>query len=110
MRFDDHVADVYAHSEIKASVFCISDCEISNAVLKMRGRSNRFDRARELGQEPVARVLDNATSVFRNSRLDGIRKEDCQTCVRSFFVVMHEARITGHVGGHYRRQPAFDPP
>ncbi len=51
VRFDDYVADVYADSENKASVFCISDCEISNAVLKMRGCSNRFDRARELGQE-----------------------------------------------------------
>jgi hypothetical protein len=39
----------------------------------MRGCSNRFDRARELGQEPIARVLDNTASVFRNGRLDSIR-------------------------------------
>jgi hypothetical protein len=73
VRLDNHIADIYAHTEDKSFVFCISGCEVSNSILKMRGCSNRFDRARELGQEPIARVLDNTASVFRNGRLDSIR-------------------------------------
>jgi hypothetical protein len=34
-----------------------------NVVLEMRSSSNRLDRARKLGQEPVAGVLDNTASV-----------------------------------------------
>src|SRR5882724_4758503 len=103
-------ADIYAHTEDKAFVFFISGREVSNSILKTGGCSNRFDGARELGQKPIARVFDNTASVFRNGRLDSIRQEGSQTCVRSLFVVVHEPRIAGHVGGHYRRQPASDPP
>ena len=73
VRLDDHVADVDANTEYKAPIFCLSGGEISNAVLKMPGRSHRFDRAGELGQKPVTCVLDHATAVLRNSWLDNAR-------------------------------------
>src|SRR6267142_1018010 len=109
MRFDDYIADVDAHTKNKASVFRITDCKFANAVLEMRSSSNRLDRARKLSQEPVASVVDNAASVLRDCRLDNVRQERGQTCMRSLLVVVHKPRIASHIGGQYRRQPAPDP-
>jgi len=39
------------HTKNKASVFRITDCKFTNAVLEMRSSSNRLDRARKLSQE-----------------------------------------------------------
>jgi hypothetical protein len=77
--------------------------------LKLQCGSNRFDRARELRQKPVAGVLHDAAAVISNSGLDTTRQKHCQFGVRSFFVIVHEPRIASHVGGQYRRQSALDP-
>ena len=89
MRLDDHVAYVDAHPEDKAPVFGLSGRQIPNAALKILGRSDRFDRARELGQEPVARVLDDAAPVFRNGWLDSVRQKGGQARMRAIFVIVH---------------------
>jgi hypothetical protein len=56
----------------------------------MDGSPNRLDRARELGQKPVARLLDDAAAVFRNGWLDNFCQKGRQARMRTFFVVMHE--------------------
>ena len=109
MRFDDDVADVDAHTKNEALSSASSIVSSRTWFWKMDGSSNRLDRARKLRQEPVAGVLDNAAAVFRNGWLDNVRQEGSQTRMRSLFVRVHEPRIAGHVGGHYRRQPASDP-
>ena len=109
VRLDDYIADIYAVPEDNSLVCCVSGREISNAILKMFGCSNRFDRARELGKKTVASVLDDAASVLRNGWLDNTRKKRRQTGMRSLFVIVHEPRIAGHVGNHNCRQPASSP-
>ena len=109
MRLDNYVADIDAHAESDAPVFRVTDCKFLDAGLKLHSSPNRFDRARKLRQEPVAGVLHDAATVFRNRRADSVRQERCQFGVRSLFVIVHEPRIASHVGGQYRRQPAFDP-
>ena len=109
MRFDNHVADIDAHTEKDAPVFCVVTGKFVDAVLELQRGSNRFDSTRKFRQEPIASVLHDAPAVLRDCRIDGVRQECGQTCVRRLFVVMHETRIAGHVGGQYRRQPAFDP-
>ena len=56
MRFDDDVADVNADTKNQAPIFGIINCKLANIVLKMHGSPNGLDRARELGQKPVARA------------------------------------------------------
>ena len=75
----------------------------------MRRGSNRFDGAREFGQKPVARGLYDTPPVLGDRRLGGPGQERGKACMGGLLVVMHEPGITGHVGGHYRRQPASDP-
>jgi hypothetical protein len=73
MRLDDDVADVNAYTVRNAPVFQVAGCKFMNVVLELQGRSNRFDRARKLRQEPVPGVLDNAAAVFGDCWVDGLR-------------------------------------
>jgi hypothetical protein len=72
MRLDDYVADIDAHTESNAPVFRIADCKVVDAGLELHGSSNRFDRARELRQEPVPGVLHDAAAVFGDCWVDGV--------------------------------------
>ena len=103
MGFDDDVADIEPHTEENAPVFRIADCKFLDAGLELHGSSDRFDRARKLRQEPVAGILHDAAAVLRNRGLDTSREERRQFGVCSLFVIVHEPRIAGHVGGQYRR-------
>jgi hypothetical protein len=47
--------------------------------------------------------------VFGYCRGHSIRQERCYFTMRSLFVIVHQPRVTSHVGGQYRRQPALDP-
>src|SRR5882724_6882693 len=107
---DDYIADVDAHAESNTPVFRLSDCKFLDAGLELHGCANRFDRAWKLCQDPVSRVLHDAAAVFGNCGDDSVRQERCKFGMRSLFVMMHEPRIASHVGGHYHRQPASDPP
>src|SRR6266487_4993107 len=109
MSLDDYVADIDAHTESNAPVFQLTDCKFLDAGLELHSSADRFDRARKLGQEPVAGVLHNAAAVFGDCWLDSFREERPQLGMGSLFVIVHEPRIASHVPGHYRRQPASDP-
>ncbi|MFK4696992.1 hypothetical protein ABIF42_002586 [Bradyrhizobium diazoefficiens] len=73
MRFNNYVADIDAHTESNAPVFHITDCKFMNAGLELHRGSNRLDRARKLGQEPVPGVLHDVATVFSDCRLDSFR-------------------------------------
>ena len=103
MGFDDDVADIEPHTEENAAVFGIAAGKFFDAGLELHGSSDRFDRAGKLRQEPVAGVLHDAAAVLRNRGLDTSREERRQFGMRSLFVIVHEPRIAGHVGGQYRR-------
>jgi hypothetical protein len=70
MGFDDDIANIDAHAESNAPVFHLAYCKFINAGLELYSSSDRFDRARKLGQKPVARVLHDAAAVFRDGGLD----------------------------------------
>src|SRR5437899_2493993 len=90
MWFDDHVADVDADAESNSSVFCLTGCEFFDACLELQSGANRFDRAWKLRQEPVAGVLYDAATMFRDRRRNLIREERSQFGMRGLFVMMHE--------------------
>jgi hypothetical protein len=109
VRLDNDVTDINAHPEGYALFFHIADCMVIDAGLELHSRSNRFDRARKLRQEPVAGVLYDPAAMFSDCRGDSVRQEGCQFGMRSLFVIVHEARVASHVGGQYRRQFALNP-
>ena len=84
MRFEDHLSDFDTYSKSKAAVFCVINCQNPNAVLEIRSCANRFYRTWKLRQETVARVLNNATSMLRDSRINDIpQKRGRRACVAS---------------------------
>jgi hypothetical protein len=99
MGLDDYVADVDANAESNTPVFRIASCKFMDAGLELHSSSNRFDRAWKLCQEPIAGVLHNAAAVLRNCGRDAALKERRQFGMGSLFVIVHESRITSHVGG-----------
>jgi hypothetical protein len=109
VRLNNYVTDIDAHTESNAPVLHIAVSQVVDAGLELHSSSNGFDRARKLRQEPVASVFDNAAAVFTYCRGDSVRQERCQFGVRTLFVIVHEPRVAGHVGGQYRGQPALDP-
>ena len=73
MGLDDDVADIKPHTEENAPVFLIADCKFVDAGLELHGGSDGFDGAGKLRQEPIAGILHDASAVFRNRGLDGVR-------------------------------------
>jgi hypothetical protein len=90
MRLDNYVADIDPHTESNAPIFHIVYRKVVDAGLELHSRSNRFDRARKLRQEPIASVFDNAAAVVSYCRGDCVRHERRQFGVRSLFVIVHE--------------------
>jgi hypothetical protein len=76
-----------------------------DAVLELRLSPNS---AWKVGQEPISGALDDAAPVPGNRRQDRVRHQCGQTCVRRFFVIVHETRIAGEIRHQYRGQPPFD--
>jgi hypothetical protein len=109
VRLDDHVTDIDADAESNARLFRLADCKFLYAGLELHGSSNSFDRARKLRQDPVTSILHDAPAVLGDCRVDSLGQERGEPGVRSFFVAMHEPRITSHIGSQYRRQSALDP-
>jgi hypothetical protein len=109
MRLDNDVTDIYADAEGYNSILHFSECKLPNASLEFHGSSNGFYRTRKFRQQPVAGVLHDATAMLSDCRFNGVRQERGKFGMRVLFVDVHEPRITGHVGGQYRRQPALDP-
>ena len=89
-------------------IFAVSDSEFIDTGLELHRGPNRLDRAWKLRQEAIAGVLHDAAAVFSDCRVDSLRQKRGQFGVCGFFVMVHEPRIASHVGGQYRRQPAFD--
>jgi hypothetical protein len=109
MGFDDYVTDINANAKGETLVFSVANREIMDALLELRCSPNRLDRAPKFCQDPVAGVLYDPATMLRYRRLHRVRQEHGQTCVRCLLVIVHETRITGDIGGQYRRQSAFDP-
>ena len=69
---------------------------------------DRIDHRGKLNQHTVAGGLDDTPTVFRYQRI-GYSAVFAQDAGGADLVEPHQSRITGHVGGQYRRQSASDP-
>ncbi|UQR67611.1 hypothetical protein LRP30_21195 [Bradyrhizobium sp. C-145] len=102
MGFDDDVTDIEPHTEENAPVFRVVAGKCVDAGLKLHGSPHRFDCTWKLSQKPVAGVLHDAAAVLRNCGLDTSGEKGRQLGVCRLFVIVHEPRIAGHVGGQDR--------
>src|SRR5215469_4650554 len=67
--------------------------------LHFHGAPDGVNDARELGQEAVTGVLDDAPPVFADLRLDQVSQVRLDPFVRPLLIGPHQTRIPGHIGG-----------
>ncbi len=105
---DQHVAEVDPDAEQHAPVRRYALVALLHRRLHGDRAFDRIDHRGKLDQHAVARGLDDAATMLRHQRV----RHDAALAQRAGgarLVEPHQARIAGHVGGQYRRQPALDP-
>jgi hypothetical protein len=75
--------------------------------LDLAGGADGLDGARELGEDAVARGVDDPAVVEIDDRVDDgpVRREQAEG---GFLVISHEPRVSGHVGRQDRDELALD--
>ena len=72
---DDQVAQVQAHAEHEAQLSAgMLAVGLGHGLLELDSGAQRIDCAGELDQSPVAGQLDQTPSVFRQNRIEGVRR------------------------------------
>ena len=77
-----------------------SAVRVRDRLLKLDRRTERFHRARELGQHTVAGQLDDAAAIPRKGRLEAVAAPLLQPQQRAGLVAAHEPRIPHDVRHH----------
>ncbi len=103
---DDHVTHV--DSDAKADAVTFIDVCISafDSLLDDDGAAHRIDNRSELDKKTVACRLEDAALVLGDQRIDKLPAVGLQRGERPFLVDTHEARVSHHVRGENRGQPA----
>jgi hypothetical protein len=72
-----------------------------------RGSQSR-QRARELGEQPVAGGFDDATAVRQDRGIDDLAADSAQPGKRSRVVALHQPRVTDDIRNQDRGEAAFN--
>lgn len=75
-----------------------------HAALHLAGAMDGIDDARELDQDAVADILDDAAMVRRDQGIDQLMAEGAKPRDRADFIGGGKAAIARHVGGQNRRE------
>jgi hypothetical protein len=105
---DDNVSDVDPEPEPELLLLRELAISLGDPFLDIDRALDRIDRARELGEYPIAGRLDDTSMVLSKRAFDQCGPKLLETGVRALLVHLHEPAITDHVGGQDRGQPAFD--
>jgi hypothetical protein len=104
----DDVADIDAGAQRDAAILRKTSVPPDHAALDRDGEADRVHRAREFGQDAVARRLDDAAVMHGDQRIDQILALRLQGAQRTDLVSPHEPGVAGNVDGDDRCQPALD--
>jgi hypothetical protein len=95
---NDHVAEVDADAELDPLLCRGLRVALGHVALDLRSAPDGINHACELGNEAIARVLDNPPAAFRDLRIDECCEMRFQALVRALFVDTHKPRIPRHIG------------
>ena len=102
-----HLARVRAEAQAQPALLGkVGGRSLAAALDRERG-ARRIDRARELGEEGVAREVDQPPPVLAHDPRH-IGLERLNGANGALFVCRHQPAVTGDVGVNDRREPAFD--
>ncbi len=89
-------------------VFGDAGVALRHAALDFDCAARGVEHAAELDQEAVAHHFEDAAFMFGDRRIEELAPVQFQGTQRALLIGLHEAAITHHVGGQYRRQPALN--
>ena len=81
-----HIAKINSGAEGDALVFGCRCVTVDHCSLDLCGAADRIDNARKFHQHAVAGVLYNATTVFRDLRINQLAKMSFEAFVRAFLI------------------------
>ena len=80
-----------------------------HGLLNNDGAADGFDRTIEHRQKAITCIFDKPSVVLRDRRFNNFAPVPLHPCVRSFFVVSHQAAIAGYVTRHDGRKATRRP-
>ena len=98
----NYVAQVDPHAELDPLVLRDGVVALDQPLLDLDGTADGIHHARELGQEAVARVLDDPAPMLRDLRIDQFPEVALEPFVRPLLIHAHQPRIARHIGGKDR--------
>ena len=106
---DDDVALVNADPKFHAPLRGDRLVALGEFALHPGGASQGIEDALEFHEHAVAGGLDDAPSVFGDTRIDNLAPHRPERRQRAFFVRADQPRVAGNIGGQDSRQPPLHP-
>ena len=104
---DDDVADIDADAELDPAVRRHFRIALGHSALDVDGAAHGIDDAGELGQQPVARRLHQASAILGDLGIEQGRPVVPQLADRAFLVGAHQPAVAGYIGGQNGREPSL---
>jgi hypothetical protein len=98
--FNDYVAEMNTdpiENPLLPRKRCVTP---DHGLLNNDGAADSFDRTIEHRQKTITSIFDKPSVVLRDRRFNDFAPLPLHACVRSFFVVSHQAAIAGYVASH----------
>src|SRR5205085_4860269 len=105
-RFDDHVTEVDAQPKEYVLLLGRLSIAVGHSTLNLNSASHRSDHAGKLREHSIASVLYDSTAVLLDLWIDQLAEMHFEPVVCALFVLPHEPRIAGDIGGEDRRKAA----
>jgi hypothetical protein len=95
---DDDVADIDADAKLDALLMWHVGVTLRHATLNIDGTTHRVHDAVELGQQPIAGVLDDPPTVLRDLGIDEGTQMVLELDVGGLFIEARQPAVAGHIG------------
>ena len=105
--FDD-VAEIDADPEIQPLIRAHVRIAPSHSLLHLDGAAHRIDDAGELGQQPVARRLDDPAAMLGDAGIEQFAAMAVKAGKGAFVVGAHQPTVAGDVSRKDRRELSLD--
>jgi hypothetical protein len=103
--FDDDVGDVDAHPEINLSGDRLIHIADDHLPLDLDRAVSGIVRVLEGGEEAIAGILDDTSTILGDVRVDYLRTQLPHPHVGDIFFGLHEPRVTHDISSQNREQP-----
>jgi hypothetical protein len=99
---------MHTDPEVQGAFWRDTRIEICQSLLDLDGTLDSIDSTWELSQDAVACRISNPPAMLRNEPVHDLTM-GCESAQGPDLVLLHKARVSGHISSEDRGQPPFDP-